>query len=134
MRNNGIERFADKISKDVEDINYGENIINNFSSQHVGNLKEMMETQKILFKNLNEKMNQMKEKIAEFDELNGKVVVLKEKIQQKADIIDGGNEIQKMQKALNSLNQDILDVDVRIGLIENRLFKFKCTTKLNNLI
>ena len=133
MKVNGIERFADKISKDVEEINYGENIINNFSSQHVGNLKEMMETQKILFKNLNEKMNQMKEKIAEFDALNGKVLVLKEKIQQKADIIDGGNEIQKMQKALNSLNQDILDLNVRQGLIETRLIKFKCTTKLNNL-
>lgn len=133
MKFNGIERFADKISKDVEEINYGENIINNFSSQHVGKLKEMMETQKILFKNLNEKMNQMKEKIAEFDELNGKVLILKEKIQQKADIIDGGNEIQKMQKALKTLNQDILDLNVRQGLIETRLIKFKCTTKLNNL-
>jgi len=80
---NGIEKYVWKISKDVDDINYGENIINNFSSQYVGKLKEMVESQKDLFKNLNDKMKNMKEKISEYDEFNNNYLQMKEKIQKK---------------------------------------------------
>ena len=72
-------------------------------------------------------------KISEYDEFNNNYLQMKEKIQKKGEMLDGNNEILKIQKAINSLKQDISDLNVRQSLVENRITKYKkCTTK-NNL-
>lgn len=85
----------------------------------------MVEIQKKLFVKLNEKMGEMKEKIAQFDNLSNNLLILKEKLVQKGESFDENYEIGRIQKAISQLKRDILDLNVKQSLIENRLILLK---------
>lgn len=124
MKLKGIENFNKGLVKDIEDINYGEKIINNFSSEYLENLKEMVENQKLLFSKLNQKTQNMKEKINEFDNINTKFMAIKEKIQKKGDFLEGNSEVSKMQEKIKNLKKEIFDINVKESIIQNQLIKY----------
>lgn len=133
IKKNGIEKFIDKLSDDIQNIDFGENIINKFSSDSFVNFKEMMHLQKSLFEDLSKKTQNMKNKISEFEEINNKLLITKEKLSQKVEFLDGNKEILKIQETTKLLKKEIMAMNIKQSLIEKKLFKPRDKTQIQKI-
>ncbi|XP_072271304.1 intraflagellar transport protein 57 homolog isoform X2 [Pyxicephalus adspersus] len=126
-----LDKLHSEVSKTLEKVSSREKYINN----QLDPLIQEYRTAQAQLSELKEQYQQITTKVTDktriLSEVTEELEKVKQEIEEKGSSITDGAPLVKMKQALNKLKQEIVQMDIRIGVVEHTLLQSKLKEKSN---
>lgn len=116
---NSIEKLSETVEKKLGKIQSSQNILNNAVCEYFQELKVNNDKKKEAEGRIKLLTGRVKELQDEFNENNTQVEVLQKRIEDQSNSAGNEEEILKMKKSIDELQEELTKIDIRNGVLNN---------------